>query len=372
MINDPQPSSSVTRCRGMVLINGERAAGLVEFEVDNNGYFQADTFRVVLCLSAQPEGRAFAFWAAQTGMEVELLAGTPQDPDNFTRTDLRSWLTGWVDDLSVDPLRDEIVLTGRDMTGVLVDTKRTVAFTNLRSSDIAIQIAREIGLAYAVTETQQFAGVMASIVKQLLNDRATYWDVLTKLAQFEQYAVFVEGKTLHFEPRSPAMEPYSLQYQAPGALAYVQANFMAMQFARNLTVARGVKVTVLSWNAKTGKTVKAIAQRARVKNTTIGRSGNTGLPPAEYTFTFSGLDQNDAQKKANALLQDISQHEVNLSAELPGDDLLTAQTPVKVTGTGTEFDQVYYPASIQRRFSLDEGYRMSLRARNYSPESQLS
>ena len=71
-------------------------------------------------------------------------------------------------------------------------------------------------------------------------------------------------------------------------------------------------------------------------------------------------------------MEDISQHEVNLSAELPGDDLLSAQTPVQVFGTGTAFDQVYYPASIQRRYSLDEGYRMSLRARNFSPESQLS
>ena len=92
----------------------------------------------------------------------------------------------------------------------------------------------------------------------------------------------------------------------------------------------------------------------------------------EYTVVKPNMTANEAQKKAESLVQDISQHEVNLDAEMPGDDLLTPLTPVKVIGTGTAFDQIYYPASIQRRYSFDDGYRMTLRARNYSPETQLT
>lgn len=372
ILNTLQPEAAATQPRGMVLVNGEQAAGLVSFEVDNNGYYQADTFRVTLALSAQPANRGFAFWAAQTSMKVELLAGYPANPDNFTKSDLKNWLTGWVDDIEVSPLQDEITITGRDMTAVLVDTKRSIAFTNMKSSEIAKKIAADQGLNAVVTETNGFAGAMKKIVKQLVNDRATYWDVLTKLAQFEGFDVYVTGDTLHFEPHTNFPDTYVLNYQPPGAVAYTVANFMDMRFARNLSVARGVKVKVLSWNAQTNKVVSAVAQRSRVKNATTAKAGANGLPVAEYTFTYPNMDTNQAQKQAQSLLKDISQHEVNLSAELVGDDLLTTRTKIEVRGTGTDFDQTYYPASIQRRYSLDDGYRMSVRARNYSPESQLS
>ncbi|NMM21849.1 MAG: hypothetical protein HHJ15_18170 [Rhodoferax sp.] len=372
MINNPQPASIVTQPRGMVLVNGDRAVGLLSFEVDNNSYFQADTFRLTLALSGQPANRDFKFWAAQTSLQVELLVGFPQNPDNFTRTDLKSLLVGYVDDIQVDPLRDEITMAGRDLTSLLIDTKRSIAFTNMTSSDIAIKIAKEMGLNYLVEPTKKFTGTMAQIVTQMVGDRSTYWDVLTKLAQIEHYTVSVTGHTLNFVSATPPGDFYELQYQAPVLQAFPVGNFTAMKFSRNLSVTRGIKVTVMSWNQKTGKMVKQTASRSRVKNTTTSKSGSNGLPPLEYTFVYPNMTDDAAQAKATALAQDISQHEVNLDAEMPGDDLLTTTTPIKVTGTDTAFDQTYYPASIQRRYSWDDGYRMTVRARNYSPETQLT
>lgn len=372
MINNPVPSSSASQPRGMVLINGENVSGLSSFEVDNNSYFQADTFRLTLALSAQPANRGFDFWAAQTSLQAELLVGAPRDPNNFTRTDLKSLLVGYVDDIEIDPLRDEISMVGRDLTSLLIDKKRSITFTNLKSSDIAAQIAADVGLTANIAPTTAFRGTMNQIVKALVNDRATYWDVLTKLAQIEQYNVWVSGNTLNFQPKQSTPDTYVLQYQPPQPLAYPVGNFAGMKFSRNLSVTRGVKVTVRSFVQKTGKSVVAMATRTRVQNTTTSRFAKTGLPVAEYFFTYPNMTTDQAQAKANALAQEISQHEVNLEADLPGDDLLTPQVPVKVVGTGTKFDQIYYPASIQRRYSFEDGYRMILRARNYSPETQLT
>jgi hypothetical protein len=192
------------------------------------------------------------------------------------------------------------------------------------------------------------------------------------LAQIEQYDVSVTGNALNFKPKQQLTEPYVLRYQAPSGSSMLIANFLTMRFSRNLSVSRGVKVTVISLNQRTGKVETATAQRSRVKNATIAGIGKNGLPTAEYTYIYPNMDKNQAQAQADSLVGDISQHEVNLNADLPGDDLLMPQTPVQVIGTNTSFDQIYWPASIQRRYSISDGYRMTLRARNFSPETQLS
>lgn len=373
MINNPIPSAAAVQPRGMAFINGERARGLDSFEVDNNSFFQADSFRLTLILSAQAPDRGFDFWASQTSLQVELLAGFPPNADSFDRSGLTSWLTGNVDDIEIDPLADTITMTGRDLTALLIDTKRSIAFREMKSSAIAAQIADELGLQKNIAETKTFAGTFAQVFKQTVNDRATYWDVLTKLAQIEQFSLWVSGNTLNFQPARKAADVYVLRYQpATDTVGSPQANAVRMRFMRNLSVSRGVKVTVRSFNQKTGHQVSATATRARVRNQTTARAGATGLPPAEYFFVYPNMTADQAQAKANALAQEISQHEVNIEAELPGDQLLTAQTPVQMLGTGTKFDQIYYPASVQRRYSLDEGYRITLRARNFSPETVLS
>jgi len=383
VLNTLQPVAAATRPRGMVLVNGERAAGLVSFEVDNNSYFQADTFRVTLALSAQPANRGFAFWAAQTSMKVELLAGYPANPDNFTKSDLKSWLTGWVDDIEVSPLQDEITITGRDMTALLIDKKPShdysvsgyqdvkTGYTEMFSSEIAAHIAQDAGLQSNVVRTPAIVGPMIGNVRKVLNDRGTLWDILTKLAQIEGYSVFVEGHTLHFIPRPDAesIAQYVLNYEPPcGRHAYTLANFTSIRLSRNLSVARGVKVTVQSFNQKTGKAVSATATRSHVKNTTTQGVGSTSLPPAEYFRVVPNLDHLQCQRLANSILAEISHFEMNLEADIPADNVLTSLTPVRLLGSGTDFDQTYYPASIQRRYSLEDGYRMSLRARNVSPE----
>jgi len=41
-----------------------------------------------------------------------------------------------------------------------------------------------------------------------------------------------------------------------------------------------------------------------------------------------------------------------------------------LTGTGTAFDQLYFPESISREMSLQSGYLMTVHAKNSSPENQ--
>jgi hypothetical protein len=60
-----------------------------------------------------------------------------------------------------------------------------------------------------------------------------------------------------------------------------------------------------------------------------------------------------------------------INAELAGDDTLTIRTPIQLVGTGTSFDQMYYPDTITRSISF-ESFKMRVRAKNHSTESMVT
>ena len=77
------------------------------------------------------------------------------------------------------------------------------------------------------------------------------------------------------------------------------------------------------------------------------------------------------QQYAQARYREIIAHEMRMRARLPADNLLQAKSVIKVQGTGTAFDQTYYPMSITRMMSMDEGYTMLVDAKNRNPDSPL-
>lgn len=375
MINNPLAPGYAARPRGMVFANGERLAGVHSFQVDNNTFFQADTFRLSLAMSAQPAARAFDWWAQQEKLELEFLIGFPSDPNSFQKVELTSFLVGYADDLEFDPVADVMTLTGRDLTSKLIDFKQTLFSKTVRgqkASDIVTQIAVAQGLTPVVTATTAATGGYYQIVNALIASNATYWDIVTRLAQLEGFQTYVKGHELRFEPRTdPAADPYVIQWRPPAdQTASPAVNVQRLQFRRNLSVAKDLRVRVLSFDQKTKKTVNEVADRKRVRSRTSKATPYDG-PPQEYVRTFPNLTAAQAQAKAQALLVELSKHEMNLTADLPGDLLLSATNMVKVIGTGTAFDQTYFASSVVRTFSFDEGFRMALTAKNQTPNNAV-
>jgi hypothetical protein len=64
--------------------------------------------------------------------------------------------------------------------------------------------------------------------------------------------------------------------------------------------------------------------------------------------------------------EDIISHEMKVNGSLPADNLLTVSTPINVIGTGTAWDQIYFPRLIRREMSTESGYRMNFAAQNTS------
>lgn len=362
------PAASVARQpRGIVKVNDTRLDAWIHWEVDNNVYYEADTFRVTFALSLLPFAFNEAWWANQQEIFVEVFAGFPVDADNYGAAELQSLTYGRVDDVTFDPVARTLVVSGRDLTATMIDAKTTETFQNLSSSQIAIVIAKRHGLTPIVTKTPGLSGKFYQIDNVRVNQQRSEWDILTALAGEEQFSVYVKRKELHFEPAAdPASTPYLLKWEPPsdenGAYSF---NGKTIQFSRALNLARGVVVTIQSVSPRTGKAIKVTfpAKAATIK------PGQSAPTAQQYSYTIAHLTYQAALKEAQRRHNEISKHEVKLTATLPADNILQVNNLIQVLGTSTAFDQTYYPESITREMDVTLGYTMSIKAKNHSPQS---
>jgi len=375
-LNDLPAQSIARRPRAMVKVTGAATNGvyppavIVPWEswtVDNNTFYQADTFRVSIPSSALPADVNANWFSSQSEAFIEILAGFPNDPLSFTEADLDSLIYGRIDDIEYDPVSTMISLTGRDLTAVFIDAKTTIQYQNLTSSQVAAKLAASHGLSVSGPATTTPAGSLYARDHVSMTDRRSEWDLLTWLAQQEGFACYVTGRTLNFGPRPPAPpEPYELRWEVDDK-GHPSANVQYLRTSRSLTVAKGITVVVKSPSLKTSKAVTGYYPN-KPKTTQAGKAspfGNTQI----YTITRGGLDQAGADKLAAKIHREITQHEMKLRARLPADSILTQTAMVRLTGTGTKFDQDYYVDGLSRSMSLDEGYVMDISAKNINPET---
>lgn len=372
-----QPTAAGRQPRGIVKVNGTALPGWLEWEFDNNLNYQADTFRVTFAGQALPAAQNVAWLTDQGDLSVEILAGFPKDPNAPTDTELQSFIIGRVDDVLYDPVQNTVELSGRDYTSQFIDAKTTELFQNQTTFQIVKTLAARHNMTAVISAdiSDDKVGTFYQINNARLTSEHTEWDLLTWLAQEAQCSVWVSGTTLNFYPVPDAStaSAYVIQWTPPSATnASPQSNTVDLKFARNLTLTKDVKVVIRTWNQiqKQAFTVTATASKNK---SSVTRNQTIPYGQAQlYSYTIPNLTRQAALEKAQALLANISKHEMRMDADLPGDNLLTTRVLVSVQGTGTPFDQVYYPDSVIRSMSRQDGYRMKLAAKNHSPQSTVA
>ncbi|MCE9565853.1 MAG: hypothetical protein K8U57_27830 [Planctomycetes bacterium] len=356
------PLSGVTRQpRCVVTVNGVPLTGVMEIEVTNASHFTADTFRVVLATSGLPAGLNPAYWALSSDDRIAVSAGFDDGLGNVSATQL---ILGQVDSVDYDPVQRTMTLAGRDLSAPLIDTKTAEKFQNKKSHEIAQALALRHGLDSEVQATGTLAGSYYEIDHVVLTQEQTEWDLLIYLAGREGFDVWVSGTTLHFQP-SPVetTTPYAIRWQEVGGAS---SNALDIRLGRSQTLARDVIVRVQSWHQKQQRSFTVT-----YKVTQAFKSQRTGGKAQVYSYVVPNLSRDEALKWAKARAEEITRNERVLTASLPGDNLLSTRSMVQLTGTGTAWDQNYYPDSVTRRISLVDGYRMELRAKNHSTQSTV-
>ena len=359
------PGSSLRTPALSVLANGGELGGVTEARVVAVNNFGADRFTVRAALSAADP----AAWQGDA-IDLEIRIGLDGA--------WASLIEGAVDAIEIDPVRFTLTLTGRDYTAAFIEAKTQEAFQNQTSSQIATLLAGRHGLDAAVTGTTTPVGRYYEIEHDsiTLNQFAratTEWDLLSFLARQEGFDLYVQGTTLHFEqPDGGSAQPAAL----------TPLDCVDLGLHRALTLARDIEVTVKSWNSKQQT---AFTQTARA--TGRGGSGRGGsgrgasgggtrsgmqAQKQSYVIVRPNLTPDQALQLAQSILADLSRHERVVTLTMPGELGITPRTPIALSGTGTDFDQTYHVAEIERAVSFERGFTQRIRARNMTQAAETT
>lgn len=310
-------------------IGGVPVPGAVSLEIDAVGYFSAARFRIGFALGAGPSTTIGYF----SGLGLQMIT-IEAALNGFGYVTL---LTGQIDNILVDLLTNSVVLSGRDLSARLIDAEISETFANQTASQIATSIAGRHQLAANVTATSTPVGQYYELdhARNALGVHAsatTEWNLLTLLAQAENFALSVTGTTLNFGPPQPGV-----------AVAVTRQNFIGLSF----DVAAGLPTgtTVKSWNSRNKMAVSG----------TAGSGANT-------TLIRPNLTAAQAQTMAENHLATLGGHGTLLTGTMPADVTLMPGMQLAFSGTNSPFDQTYTVTSVSRSLRGRSGFIQTVRA----------
>lgn len=346
--------------------------GWISWSVSNNSYYEADTFRITFAAKRLPAAYNANWFSTQKEVFAEILAGFPQDPTNPQPAELTSLIYGRIDNINLNPRDGLITVTGRDLTAAFIDNKIADTFPGKTASDIAIKIANNRGITPQVVATGTNVGAYYNNDQVSLTANTSEWDLLCLLARDEGFVCFVSGQSpsngapaLYFEPdpRNSA-NPYVIQW-VPNSNGTPQANVKGITFDRSLTVAKGITVTAISPSTSRKTPVKQ-SYPSSPKSIGAGKSSPFGTTQPYLFYLEPNLTPVQVQTIAKKKYDDIISHEMKMTAHLPATDSVGISAAISVQGTGTAFDQTYFPRLITREMDIDGGYNMTVEAQSNS------
>jgi phage protein D len=327
-------ASSNARVPGVaVTVNGVAVGGVIEAEVSGNSHLAADRFRLRMALDAS----GAALWTSgPLGVGIQFgLDGAWAE-----------MMLGQADFVEIDPILGEVSVDGRDLTALFIEARTQETFQNQTASDIATTLAARHGLAANVTPTSTPVGrnYQSQHARTTFDQHArmtTEWDLLTRLAQQEGFDVWVDGRTLNFTPATPG-----------AIVAVTPGDCMSMRLEQTLGLQGDLAVAVRSWDSRG---VSSISQTA-----SLGGAG--GAVPG-YVIVRPNVTADAAQAIAQQVLRDMAQHAMCLDFDMPGELTFQPRVGLQLSGTGTDFDQVYVISDVERRISFERGFTQHVRAR---------
>ena len=362
---------------------------LLDMEVVNNNFYEADTFQVRAVLSAQkaPHNGA-AWWLSQPEIILSVSVGTDSGQAILT-----TLIVGRVDDVVVDPVADEIILSGRDLTGLLIDSRTSGDAMQQYQNSTASQIVEGLLAPFSSwfsgnniqPTTQQVGSYFSGNFLYLFRNRSV-WDVIVWLAQTnvgsggspDPFVAYVKGSGLSFGA-APTPAGYFLIEWVPPApttpTAYPMANVTHLDIAHNLTLAKDVSVTVMGFNPAVGR-YSVTASGKHAQGHTGGGSFSQSLYSSvgyqHFVFVQNGITPIQAQQMAQAKAKALSQHEYIMRVTMPGDPTLDPTQIVRFKSPllpNNEMD--FWVNAVTWRMNESKGFEMELWLKNHPTGQQV-
>jgi hypothetical protein len=355
-INDPYAPPAARQPRMKILTSGKEIPGPVSFTVSQNNYYQADTMTATFAVSAGGQQYNLEWWGNQTDILLDIQASLDGGQS------FQSLILAQIDRLTIDPVKQLVHAEGRDLTARFIDAKTRMSYQNQTSSQIAAQLAQGHGMDADVTATttlvdRYYGADHDRMTLNQFSETTTEWDLLTYLAQCEDFDVWVTGTTLHFKPRTPPdADPYDVVIDTTKPWS----NAIDIKAERSLTLAKDIVVAVRSWNSQQRKGFT-------VYNPNFLASGRVAKGTAqEFSFVRPNLTGQQALDLANRIRQDLSEKERVCTVILPADLTLGPRNMLRLRGTNSSWDQTYYIDVVSRSMSMS-GFNMTVKAKMLPP-----
>lgn len=311
-----------------IAIAGAPIVGAISLELESVAYFAADRFTLMLANGAN------------TAFFVGLDAQTITIDIALSLAGYQNLIIGQIDNVRMNLLDNTVTLSGRDLSAQLIDTEISQTFVNQTSSQIATTIATRHNLMPNISATETPVGQYYEIDHARsalgLNSRSTTeWNLLSQLAQLENFIVAVAGTTLTFGPQT-----------ATGILTVLSPQcFMALTLDIATTIP--TSTTVKSWNTRNKAVVAQMAGETTGNSTTLIRPN---LTTAQATIIAANH------------LAILARHSTILTGIMPGETSLVPTSQIMLAGTGSQLDQTYTIEAIKRSINTHSGFTQTIYA----------
>ena len=287
------------------------------------------------------------------GKEVEVRMGYADDLAPV----MMGEITGLEPEFRADDL-PQLVVRGHDRRHRLMRGRKTLSFTEVKDSDLAVQLAGDAGLSAQAEDTKV-------VHEYVLQHDQTDLELLAGRAHRIGFEVVVEGKILHFRPR---------KNDAGAALTLARDEDLVEFCPRLTTLGQAGEVEVRGWSPKDKKELLGKAASGDL-GTKMGGSVS-GPAAAERAFGAVGggvaavaaipdtaLTQAEADQVAAGRLGEMALSYVTGQGVALGRADLKAGIVVQIDGVGERFGGLYYVTSSCHTYSPRRGYRTAFTCR---------
>ncbi|OCJ12463.1 hypothetical protein A6U86_05420 [Rhizobium sp. AC27/96] len=334
--------------RAFIIANGE-TLNCISVDVQMSKTHKSDTFHCEIPFGALPADMDEGWWSEQSDIAVQVQFQTDAISGAVQVFD------GKVDKVGHNFDQRILSVQGRDKAAALIDSKSSEKFNNLTPDQIVKQIAGRHGINVDADSLPSKGGKIFQLDYAKLTNDESEWTVITQLADMNGMVAYMTGGILYFKAVDEQLPVLDVVYSPPTAASYASGNFMTLKTSRNVILGRPVNVKVQSWNHKEKKAYE------------YGASEPTGSgEPLNYNYEVPGLTGDQTQRLAEKRLAENTSHELMFDLTMPGDPTVTPRFDMRLSGTGTAYDQQHDITTIEHSMSQSGGYRMTVSAKSKS------
>ncbi|PYF99181.1 Uncharacterized conserved protein, implicated in type VI secretion and phage assembly [Georgenia satyanarayanai] len=275
-------------------------------------------------------------------------------------------------DGDVTALEKEIDQTGAFTTVRALDVRyrlqsgaAVTAYTQMTVSDIVTKVVQGVGL-------QARVGSFARKHEHLARDGESDWELLCRLARTVGAAVWVRGRTVHFDtPTTASTAPSGTDPRSTAEVVSGGRNLLS--FRATLTASTQVpEVEARGWDYTTKRDVVApgrVETTAAVLPSTPSALA-TAAHGTKHLLPVSGLATQDAaQAAARASAAARAGGFAEIEGVVRGNPRLRAATAVHVVDVGPEFSGKYVLTTVRHELDERQGYVTAFTAADVSDRS---